>query len=141
MIWNRNNPYLAEITFSKLLSGKHSNKEIMHYEISLGDSGIYYEPGDSLAVVPTNDHNLVLAIIERLGINSLTIPDGKDCSIFKLLELHYEILTPTNRLINFINENIKHDDLSKVVKSNNKNILNEYKYGKDVLDFLNLDKI
>ena len=140
MIWNRNNPYLAEITHSKLLSGKHSNKEIMHYEISLGDSGIYYEPGDSLAVVPTNDHKLILAIIDRLEINSSTIPDGKDCSIFKLLELHYEILTPTNRLINFINENIEHDDLHKIVKSNNKNLLNEFKYGRDVLDFLNLDK-
>ena len=70
MIWNRKKPFLAEMTFSKLLSGKYSNKEIMHYEISLGDSGIYYEPGDSLAVIPTNDHNLVLAIIDRLDVNS-----------------------------------------------------------------------
>ena len=80
MIWNRKKPYLAEITFSKLLSGKYSNKEIMHYEISLGDSGIYYEPGDSLAVIPTNDHNLVLAIIDRLDVNASIIPDSQNFS-------------------------------------------------------------
>ena len=140
MIWNRKKPYLAEITSSKLLSGKYSNKEIMHYEISLGDSGIYYEPGDSLAVIPTNDHNLVLAIIDRLGMNSAIIPDGQNSSLFELLISHYEILTPTNRLIYFINENIKHHDLNMAVKSDDKNLLNEFKYGKDVLDFINLDK-
>ena len=82
MIWNRKKPYLAEITSSKLLSGKYSNKEIMHYEISLGDSEIYYEPGDSLAVIPTNDHNLVLAIIERLDVDSSIIPYGQYSSLY-----------------------------------------------------------
>ena len=66
MIWNRKKPYLVEITISQLLSGKYSNKEIMHYEISLGDRGIYYEQGDSLAVIQTNDHDLVSDIIDRL---------------------------------------------------------------------------
>ena len=140
MIWNRKKPYLAEITFSKLLSGKHSNKEIIHYEISLGDSGIYYEPGDSLAVVPNNDHNLALAIINRLEINSSIIPAGQHSTFFELLVSHYEILTPTNRLIYFINERIKHSDLNNAVRSDNKSLLNEFKYGKDVLDFINLDK-
>ena len=140
MIWNRKKPYLAEITFSQLLSGKNSNKEIMLYEISLGDSGIYYEPGDSLAVIPTNNHDLVSAIIDRLDANSSIIPDGQHSSLFELLVSHYEILTPTNRLIYFINENIKHNDLNKAAKSDNKDLLNEFKYGKDVLDFINLDK-
>ena len=40
MNWNKQNPYLAKITNKKLLSGKQSNKEVFHYEISLGDSGI-----------------------------------------------------------------------------------------------------
>ena len=125
MIWNRKKPYLAEITFSKLLSGKHSNKEIIHYEISLGDSGIYYEPGDSLAVVPNNDNNLALAIINRLKINSSIIPAGQHSTFFELLVSDYEILTPTNRLIYFINERIKHSDLNNALRSDNKSLLKE----------------
>ena len=49
MNWNKQNPYLAKITSKKLLSGKQSNKEVFHYEISLGDSGIIYQPGDSVS--------------------------------------------------------------------------------------------
>jgi Sulfite reductase, alpha subunit (flavoprotein) len=48
MIWNRKNPYLAEIYECQLLSGEKSNREIRHYEIDLGNSKIKYEPGDSL---------------------------------------------------------------------------------------------
>ena len=70
MIWNRKKPYLAKILRSKLLSSKVSNKEVIHYEIALGDSGICYEPGDSLGVIPVNDHNLIEAS-KDLGGNSI----------------------------------------------------------------------
>ena len=140
MIWNRKKPYLAKILRSKLLSSKVSNKEVIHYEISLGDSGISYEPGDSLGVIPVNDHNLIEAIIDRLEIDPTIIPSGYNFSVFELFETHFEILTPTNRLIKFINENIIHTELNEVMQSDDKNLLTEFKYGKDVLDFINLDK-
>ena len=38
MIWNKQNPYLAEVISRKLLSGNGSNKEVIHFEIALGDS-------------------------------------------------------------------------------------------------------
>ena len=60
MNWNKQNPYLAKITFKKLLSGKQSNKEVIHYEISLCDSGIIYQPGDSLGIFPVNNNTLVI---------------------------------------------------------------------------------
>ena len=59
MNWNKQNPYLAKITSKKLLSGKQSNKEVFHYEISLGDSGITYQPGDSIGIFPINNSTLV----------------------------------------------------------------------------------
>ena len=40
VIWNKRNPYRAEIAENKLLSGINSEKEIRHYEINLGDSGL-----------------------------------------------------------------------------------------------------
>ena len=140
MIWNRKKPYLAKILRRKLLSSKVSNKEVIHYEISLGDSGISYEPGDSLGVIPVNDHNLIEAIIDRLEIDPSMIPSGYNFSVSELFEAHFEILTPTNRLIKFINENIIHIELNKVMQSDDKNLLTEFKYGKDVLDFINMDK-
>ena len=140
MIWNRQNPYLAKITSKKLLSGKESNKEVIHYEISLGNSGIIYHPGDSLGVFPKNDKTLVRAIINRLQISPTYIPEGYDINIYELLEKNFEILTPTNRLIKFVNDNIDHKRLNHSLNTKNKNIFIDFKYGKDVLDFMNLDK-
>ena len=140
MNWNKQNPYLARITSKKLLSGKQSNKEVFHYEISLGDSGIIYQPGDSLGIFPVNNNTLVRAVINRLQINPTYIPKGYDLNIYELLEKKFEILTPTNRLIKFVNDNISHDELNYSLASRNTNILMDFKYGKDILDFMNLDE-
>ncbi len=140
MNWNRQNPYLAKITYKKLLSGKQSNKEVFHYEISLGDSGIIYQPGDSIGVFPINDKNLVKAIVNRLQLSPTYTPEGYSTNIYDLLEKNYEILTPTSRLIKFINENINHKLLNQSLNSENRNALINFKYGKDVLDFMNLDE-
>ena len=140
MNWNKQNPYLARITSKKLLSGKQSNKEVFHYEISLGDSGIIYQPGDSLGVFPVNNNTLVRAIINRLQINPSFMPEGYDINIYELLENKFEILTPTTRLIKFVNDNISHKELNYSLTAKNRNILIDFKYGKDVLDFMNLDK-
>ena len=75
MIWNRKNPYLAEISECKLLSGQKSKREIRHYEIALGNSKIIYEPGDSLGVIPQNNNELVNYVISRLGVTPSTMPD------------------------------------------------------------------
>ncbi len=140
MYWNRKNPYSAEISECKLLSGLKSNREIRHYEISLGNSKIIYEAGDSLGVIPLNNHELIRSVIARLGVSSSEVPEGYNDSLFKLLEINFEILTPTNRLIFFINKNINHQKLNEIILSEDKCKLAEFKYGKDILDFLNLDK-
>ena len=140
MIWNRKNPYLAEIYECQLLSGEKSNREIRHYEIDLGNSKIKYEPGDSLGVIPKNNHELINSIISRLDASPSAIPDGYNSSLFDLLENDYEILTPTNRLIHFINENTLHQKLNDVILRHDKEALAKFKYGKDILDFMNLDK-
>ncbi len=139
MIWNRQNPYLAKITSKKLLSGEGSNKEVIHYEISLGDSGIIYQPGDSLGIFPSNDKTLITAIIDRLQISPDYIPEGYELNIYELLENKFEILTPTNRFINFIYDNINNKELHSVINSNNKKMFSDFKYGKDILDFMKLD--
>ena len=124
----------------QLLSGEKSNREIRHYEIDLGNSKIKYEPGDSLGVIPKNNHELINSMISRLEASPSTIPDGYDSSLFDLLENDYEILTPTNRLIHFINENTLHKKLNDIILRQDKEALAKFKYGKDILDFMNLDK-
>ena len=74
---------------------------------------------------------LINSMISRLDASSSTIPDGYDSSLFDLLENDYEILTPTNRLINFINENTLHKKLNDIILRQDKEALAKFKYGKD----------
>ena len=88
---------MARISETRLLSGKSSKKEIKHYEIDLGNSGILYKPGDSLCVVPINNSKLVYSILSRLRVSSKLVPKGFKNNIFNILKKEFEILTPTKR--------------------------------------------
>ena len=138
--WNKINPYLAEVSENKLLSGKNSNKEIRHYEIELADSGIEYKVGDTLNVVPHNCPRLVNLILDRIGVEKKYKPVGFNNSINFLLLNKYEILTPHPSFIEEINIILKNKQLESLLKSKDKDSLGNFLWGKDILDLLNLNK-
>lgn len=138
--WNKINPYLAEVSENKLLSGKNSNKEIRHYEIELADSGIEYKVGDTLNVVPQNCPKLVNLILDRIGVEKNYKPVGFNNSINFLLLNNYEILTPHQSFIKEINVILKNKQLESLLEAKNKDSLGNFLWGKDILDLLNLNK-
>jgi len=75
--WTRKNPFTADVATNRLLSGPGSDKEIRHVEFALADSGIEYETGDALAVIPENDPELVDAIVEHFRMSVGTLVDGE----------------------------------------------------------------
>ena len=138
--YNRKNPYSAKLLSNRMLSGINSNKEIMHYEIDLGDSGLKYEVGDSLSIFPTNKEDLVKKIIDRLGVEFDFVPVGYENDIKTLLTEKFEILTPTKRLIEYIAKNTNDKKLKSIIDhTNNNKELENYKWGMDVLDFMNIN--
>ena len=137
--YNRKNPYSAKLLSNRMLSGINSNKEIMHYEIDLGDSGLKYEVGDSLSIFPTNKEDLVKKIIDRLGVEFDFVPVGYENDIKTLLTEKFEILTPTKRLIEYIAKNTSDKKLKSIIDHNNNKELENYKWGMDVLDFMNIN--
>ena len=81
--WTRKNPYPAIMLENRLLSGEESAKEIRHLAFDLGDSGLSYEAGDAMGVLPLNDPHLVDLIIQRLGASADDLIDdqplGQNC--------------------------------------------------------------
>src|SRR5690349_598410 len=65
--WTRANPFPAKLAVNRRLSGPDSEKDTRHFEIDLKGWGLSFEVGDSLAVYPTNDPELVNEIIHALG--------------------------------------------------------------------------
>jgi sulfite reductase (NADPH) flavoprotein alpha-component len=93
---SRARPFAAEISETIRLSGSRSTSDTHHVALSLEGSGIAYEPGDSLGVLPSNDPALADAVlaaaglsgdaalrgalIDRLDITTLTINQAADFS-------------------------------------------------------------
>ena len=61
--FGKKNPFPSEVIDNVLLNGEGSAKETVHLELSLEGSGLSYEPGDALAVQPTNCPNMVKDIL------------------------------------------------------------------------------
>ena len=61
--FGKKNPFPSEVIDNVLLNGEGSAKETVHVELSLAGSGLSYEPGDALAVQPTNCPNMVKDIL------------------------------------------------------------------------------
>jgi len=64
----RARPFEAEISEHVRLSGSRSTSDTHHVAVSLQGSGILYEPGDSMGVVPSNDPALADAVLHAAGL-------------------------------------------------------------------------
>jgi sulfite reductase (NADPH) flavoprotein alpha-component len=127
--WNKRTPYPSRLTENRLLSSPRSAKEIRHYEFDLGDSGITYEAGDALAVVPVNDDGLVSALLDHLGASG-------DRETAELLRTEREIRTPSKDLIADLVERAPTSELAAVVAHGDRSDLDSWLWGRDVLDLL-----
>jgi sulfite reductase (NADPH) flavoprotein alpha-component len=68
-LYSKTNPFRAEITESINLNSSRSTKQTIHLELSLEGSGLNFEPGDSLGIVPRNDPAMVEAVLRATGLD------------------------------------------------------------------------
>lgn len=137
--WSRKTPYAATVVQNHLLSGAKSAKEIRHFAFDLGDSGMTYEAGDALGVMPLNAPDLVQAVLSRLGAEPDTPIAGHDAPLGQLLTQKFEIMTPSKDLIKAVEARAGHDELSHVIGHGDKEALEAFLWGRDALDLLNLN--
>ena len=90
--YDKANPFEAEITEWVNLNGSRSAKETIHVEVSLEGSGILYEPGDALGILPLNDEHLAEEILAAVGLQ------GDDTLRHALIERH-DVTTLTRPLV------------------------------------------
>ena len=67
--FGKKNPFPSEVNENILLNGEGSAKETVHVELSLEGSGMVYEPGDALAVQPTNCPQMVKDVLNAAKLN------------------------------------------------------------------------
>lgn len=103
--YSRNNPFSARLVSNNQHTHPESPKDTCHVVIDLLDSGLQYEPGDSLGILPQNDHDLVSAVINLLGKTggeTLTLANGKRTSLRHALTCEYTLTRSRPDLFNLL---------------------------------------
>jgi sulfite reductase (NADPH) flavoprotein alpha-component len=100
-LYSKKHPFLAPALANIDLSGHGSAKEVRHVELSLEGSGLSYEPGDSVGVLPTNDPIVVAELVAALHLDPAASVDvGGDRTTLDFALAHtYEITTLTRPLV------------------------------------------
>ncbi|MCD8482576.1 MAG: flavodoxin domain-containing protein [Verrucomicrobia bacterium] len=92
--YSRKHPYRAKVLLNYNLNGKGSAKTTHHVVLALGNSGLCYQAGDALGVMPTNDHRLVEKILRQTGLSEdapTLLTDGSTGALYDALLNHYDI--------------------------------------------------
>ena len=136
--FNRKNPFPTKITANRLLTSEKSSKETRHYEFSLAGSGLSYEAGDALNVIPLNCPELVAEIVKAIGCTGKEDEpvNGELMTLSEALRTHFEIKLPSKDLLQEIANRSGDQELNGLLASGDKDKLSKYLWGRDTLDLL-----
>jgi sulfite reductase (NADPH) flavoprotein alpha-component len=139
--YDRKNPFKAKLIASRVLNRAGSAKETRHIEISLEGSGLSYEVGDALGVLPTNCPTLASEILELLGCDgeeAVPDADGAESSLRHALQHSYQITQPT---LSFVQEVARRSpetcgEWAALLGEEKKPDFEKFLHGREVVDFL-----
>ncbi len=137
--WTRQNPFPGKLLVNRRLSTADSEKDTRHFEVDLTNWGLTFEPGDSVAVYPTNDPALVDDIIRALGAKGdEPVPAAKTTKpLREALLRDYSITQPTPKFLKAIAGRASAAPMLKeLLHPDRKHDLENYLWGAEVIDFL-----
>lgn len=118
--YNRERPFLAKITERYSLSKPGSKKKTMHLVIDISGSNMRYFVGDSLAVCPKNDPELVkktLAALKMSGEEEVVDRHGKTFSLLDYLSSHANLKSISKKFVQTMAEKGHHAELNVLLAS------------------------
>jgi sulfite reductase (NADPH) flavoprotein alpha-component len=136
--YSKTNPFGARLLRNVRLTRAGSGKEVRHYELSLQDSGLSYEPGDALGVVPVNCPELVsdvLAALRASGDELVTVA-ATEMSLCESLTRHLDICKPSPELLKAIAQRAPTSELPPLLLPGRGEHLKQWLWGRGIIDLL-----
>jgi sulfite reductase (NADPH) flavoprotein alpha-component len=131
------NPFPSEVLENILLNGKGTAKETIHVELSLAGSGLTYEPGDALAVIPSNADDVVADLLQAAKLTGKeeieTKVTGKKALADALRE-DLDITGLSRSVLTKLQEAAPNPKLAALLEESAKEQLKEYTYGREIVD-------
>ena len=118
---------------------KGSSKETRHLEISLANSGLTYEPGDSLGIYPRNCPEVVddILALTKLDPNAtVSNPESEEVTLREALLRDYDITGLSQLFLKKYAALVKSEHLDALLAEKDKGNLKSYLYGREISDSL-----
>ena len=135
--FSRSNPFRAALLGSRKLNGPGSDKDTRHFEVGL--SGLEYEPGDALGVVPTNCPEAVDDLLEVLRFSGDETVPGRENSAIGLRDAllrEYEITKIPLPFLKAMAERSGDKSLKNLAAPDSNGELSKFLFGREILDLL-----
>ncbi|MGJ8652991.1 MAG: assimilatory sulfite reductase (NADPH) flavoprotein subunit [Opitutaceae bacterium] len=136
--YSRKNPFPSELTERVSLNGAGSAKETIHLEFDLEGSGLEYEAGDALAVIPHNAEDVVNEIIKSTNLDpeAPVLIKEQDYTLKEALTSQLDITAISLPVLKRYNEIANDAKLADLLDPENKAALQSYLYGREIIDVL-----
>jgi sulfite reductase (NADPH) flavoprotein alpha-component len=135
--FGKKHPFPAEVIDTAILNGEGSTKETLHLELSLAGSGMTYEPGDALAVVPVNAPDTVKAILDAAKLTGLEEIDTKTTGrklLADALREDFDITALSRNVLTKLAESSGSEALKSLLAEDAKERLKEFNHGREIVD-------
>ncbi|CAI8972804.1 assimilatory sulfite reductase (NADPH) flavoprotein subunit [Methylocaldum szegediense] len=136
-VYSKKQPFPAVLLDNLRLTGRGSTKDVRHIELSIEGSGLRFEPGDALGVLPTNRPETVADLMESLGLDPgaiISAADGAETTLEDALLHHYEITTLTRPFLENYAALSGSTELRELLKDENRDRLRDFVYGREIID-------
>lgn len=137
--FGKKNPFEAELLEKVLLNGEGSAKETWHYELSLENSGLTYEPGDALAVIPLNAPDMIEGLLKAAKLSGTEEVEVKGVGkklLADALREDFEITVLSKAVLKKLQAVIQSDGLAALLADDAKDELRNYLWGRWTADAL-----
>jgi sulfite reductase (NADPH) flavoprotein alpha-component len=139
--YSRKNPFPGRLLVNRRLTGEDSEKDTRHHEICLKGSGLTYEVGDALGIMPANSPELVEEILQALdfdGEEEVNAAEGTKMPIRLALLREYQIRAPHRDFLKAMAEHDGTDQyLKELISVDVRTELDKFLWGREIIDFLN----
>ncbi|OLO06130.1 assimilatory sulfite reductase (NADPH) flavoprotein subunit [Salinicola socius] len=131
--YSKKHPFLAEVLTSQPLNGRDSDKQTLHLELSLEESGLEYLPGDAVGVVPQNDPGHVDELIEMLKFDAESpLEEGR--VLRDALLTDFEVTTLTRPFLQQWAEWSQAPELRRLLGEEARDELRDWLHGRQIID-------
>ncbi|MEK6231682.1 MAG: assimilatory sulfite reductase (NADPH) flavoprotein subunit [Luteolibacter sp.] len=137
--FGKKNPFPSEVFDNVLLNGEGSAKETVHVELSLEGSGMNYEPGDSLAVLPTNCPAMikdVLNAVKLKGTEEIEVKGAGQKHLADALREDFDITALSKAVLKKLAAATGSAALAELLEDGAKEKLRAYIDGREIVDAL-----